>query len=380
MTHSRPSVRHARLIASGRRVTLHARAGVACTDLRLSRAMDVEETIAAIVALEKRADTYASSTKCAYAAAAEKIQEAIVLAQRLPGLPEDNLVVLYLQAERCRYLATQAARMSRLVGRQETDECRGFVSTASSSFLLVTAALYHRMDAGTLEPGRCAPLEEAWFDALRVPSSSRGLESGEQVTCGRFVGLATMDLAAHVAFMQAIFVHWFGPVLHQTLPLVVRALDSLNKPRPLEDAVVAASATIVSTMQRYYTDDVLERITTGRPDCFRLLRRIGDAWARVQASGVPQRRGLSGATNSPNAFDVNKRNHEAVDAREARRGLRSCGLASCGAKEAHVDHFKRCSACKMVVYCCREHQLEDWPAHKRECKAARKAAAADDSQ
>ena len=337
-------------------------------------AMEAQATIAAIVALQKRADTYASSTKCAYAAAAEKNQEAIVLAQRLPGLSEDNLVVLYLQAERCRYLTTQAARMSRLVGYQKTDECQVFVSAASSSFSLVTAALYHRMDAGTLEPGRCALLEEAWYDAFRVPSS--GLESGEQVTCGRFVGLATMDLAAHVAFMQAIYVEWFGPVLHQTLPLVVRALDSLNKVRPLEDTVVAASATVVRTMQRYYTDDVIKRITAGRPDCFRLLRRIGDAWARVQASGVPQLPGLSDATDSPDAFDVSKRSREAVDAREARRGLRSCELASCGAKEAHVDHFKRCGACWAVVYCCREHQLEDWPAHKAACKAARKAAAA----
>jgi hypothetical protein len=43
-----------------------------------------------------------------------------------------------------------------------------------------------------------------------------------------------------------------------------------------------------------------------------------------------------------------------------------------------VDHFKRCSACKTIVYCCKEHQLEHWPAHKRECKAARKAAAPED--
>ena len=27
-----------------------------------------------------------------------------------------------------------------------------------------------------------------------------------------------------------------------------------------------------------------------------------------------------------------------------------------------------CSGCNTVWYCCREHQSEDWKAHKRECK------------
>jgi len=56
--------------------------------------------------------------------------------------------------------------------------------------------------------------------------------------------------------------------------------------------------------------------------------------------------------------------------------LRSCALASCGAKEAHKAHFSRCGACKTVVYCSKDCQLADWPAHKKACKAARKAAEA----
>ena len=57
-------------------------------------------------------------------------------------------------------------------------------------------------------------------------------------------------------------------------------------------------------------------------------------------------------------------------------GLRTCALPGCGAKEAHPAHFKSCAACRTVVYCCREHQAEDWPNHKKACKAARKAAVA----
>jgi len=54
--------------------------------------------------------------------------------------------------------------------------------------------------------------------------------------------------------------------------------------------------------------------------------------------------------------------------------LRSCALASCGAKEAHVSHFSKCAACKAVVYCSKDCQLAAWPDHKKACKAARKAA------
>ncbi len=56
--------------------------------------------------------------------------------------------------------------------------------------------------------------------------------------------------------------------------------------------------------------------------------------------------------------------------------LKTCAMAGCGATEAHVSQFGKCSACKAAVYCCREHQTEDWPAHKAACKATRKAAAA----
>jgi hypothetical protein len=55
--------------------------------------------------------------------------------------------------------------------------------------------------------------------------------------------------------------------------------------------------------------------------------------------------------------------------------LHFCALPTCGAQEVHASHFKRCSACSAVVYCCKEHQVQDWPAHKAACRAARKAAA-----
>jgi hypothetical protein len=48
----------------------------------------------------------------------------------------------------------------------------------------------------------------------------------------------------------------------------------------------------------------------------------------------------------------------------------------CAAREAHPAQFKSCAACRAVVYCCREHQVADWPSHKAACKAAGKASRA----
>lgn len=33
-----------------------------------------------------------------------------------------------------------------------------------------------------------------------------------------------------------------------------------------------------------------------------------------------------------------------------------------------VPTTTRCTACKRVAYCCRDHQTEDWSRHKRECR------------
>jgi len=107
-----------------------------------------------------------------------------------------------------------------------------------------------------------------------------------------------------------------------------------------------------------------------------VLALFADVWQRLQQSGVLETRDILGACLRVNqSADRNKR-MDALKTAVSAPGVRSCTLAGCSARELHVSHFKRCSACRTVVYCSKEHQLEDWPAHKAACKAARKAAAA----
>lgn len=84
-------------------------------------------------------------------------------------------------------------------------------------------------------------------------------------------------------------------------------------------------------------------------------------------------------------LEDSRRDHHAETRRRAaadvaRHGLRTCALPACDALEAHPGHFKKCGACKTVAYCGREHQQQDWPAHKASCKAARAAAPAAGAQ
>jgi hypothetical protein len=117
--------------------------------------------------------------------------------------------------------------------------------------------------------------------------------------------------------------------------------------------------------------------------CFRATSsdwqaRVLAAWRRLQSSGVLQRRDILQGTSCNDA--VIARATATAAATAAARGLRFCALPTCGAQEVHASQFKRCSACSGVVYCCKEHQVQAWPAHKAACRAARKAAEAADDE
>jgi hypothetical protein len=106
--------------------------------------------------------------------------------------------------------------------------------------------------------------------------------------------------------------------------------------------------------------------------------RIVAAWRRLQGSGVLQRRGILEAVSFDKAYDT--RVNATAAATAAALGLRLCALHTCGAQEVHAAQFKRCSACSGAFYCCKEHQVQGWPAHKAACRAARKAAEAADNE
>ena len=106
------------------------------------------------------------------------------------------------------------------------------------------------------------------------------------------------------------------------------------------------------------------------------MQLLAGAWQRLQRSGILQARGIDAKIQAERSESQKFR--AAVQKSLTTPDLRSCALPGCGAKEAHPAHFKSCGACRAVVYCCREHQVAGWPAHKKARKAARKAQADED--
>jgi hypothetical protein len=98
---------------------------------------------------------------------------------------------------------------------------------------------------------------------------------------------------------------------------------------------------------------------------------LAAALGRLEASGVIAERGMDIRVQELVQIRANK--EAKVQADNEARGVLLC--AHCGAREVHVAQFKRCAACKCVVFCSKDCQLANWPAHKAACKAARKAAA-----
>ena len=238
----------------------------------------------------------------------------------------------------------------------------------------VMAVLDRRKAVGTLLPGSCRPEEVTYHKAamrknLEIQGCPQAVIAAKEAYFAPYVGVeAHLRAATSVVYM-------------------LNVTDSLQCPFSLSEAQRQAaylfleSALDLMTRPRAVTDWL-----AGEPDLVRELRllipKIRDmnkpetkklcaAWQRMLCSGVLHARGIEEGIDTTR--QLNARIQAAVEADLAAGRLQQCALVGCAAGETHVSQFKRCGACRMVSYCCRNHQLEDWPGHKAACKAARKA-------
>jgi hypothetical protein len=334
--------------------------------------------VSRVVALTNKAATLECRGHCARTA--ETYAEAVAAAQALHQ--PDCLVVANLHA----------AHASALLGHPDTagvPEARRVELRRSAFLELLPAAmatLERRMAAGTLLPGACRPYEVAWCAAktahaqalaasLELPNAVCAVPTAAELSAwSATVGYDVYMLTARTALeLCALATHFYSA---RTLGLpeatalacsafVASAFDTIQ----LHTGEAGTLEVSLVRNAQIFIDEERHFCAASSNDWH---ARILDAWRRLQSSGVLQRRGILQGLSVVKAFKAHTTASAAATA--TARGLRVCALRTCGAQEVHASQFKRCAACLSVVYCCKEHQVQDWPAHKAACRAARKAA------
>jgi hypothetical protein len=193
---------------------------------------------------------------------------------------------------------------------------------------------------------------------------------------GRQLGYETLLIAAKHLADPVTYDACSGalPEIRPFGPVLVHAVDAMTQ---------RVSASAQSVRWTVHDSHLIAYVQAqlGRPPVQAsrspLLTRLKQAWARLQQTGVTASAAVRqdiGARQRGGQLDAQLTQNVARAA--AAPGLRTCALASRGAREAHPDHFKSCAACRVPFYCSKEHQTADWPSHNAACKAARKAAQA----
>jgi len=303
----------------------------------------------------------------------DKFREALDAARAVGT--EDCLVTAFLTVEVAerdflslmRRLREQqaAAPLDRLNVAAKLRECAEALTGAAA------VARRRRFAGGT------QPAEHAWYMAHHVAfvrargdSESKALEhakglaslASETTMFAACITLNVLEFATHVAVFSA---SELSSRLESTCDLVDEAV-ALAGPQRVNDTLSA------------YEESLKDHLRAG-VELWRQQRSTA-AHAERLAEALKQL-SIHGAFNADEHAhylhwlqDIRAKIEAAQSAASAPELRRNCALASCGAKEAHVSHFSKCGACKMVVYCSKTCQLADWPAHKKACKAARKAA------
>jgi hypothetical protein len=311
----------------------------------------------------------------------EKSAAAIAAAEELAQ--EDCLVVTHLQLTHASALFSYANMLVDVDYQEAATEIKQAQVQGLEVLLAVIATLERRKEAGTLLAGACRRWpEEEWYTHVleQRQSLNKDLEEHdkcppeEQVVLARFVGYdAYMD--AGMAAVIALRSQWSVVCSSKFGQFAVRAIDLMSEqpPRAFVGQVLSLpSEHVLSGTMQEFCDD-FQKMELGSPPHPSVME-VFNRWQHFAHSGMLQARGLD--TSGVRFLTVSLASEAANQARLAAATLRCCSLRSCAARELHPGHHKICSACRGAAYCCREHQVEDWPQHKAACKAARKAAAA----
>ena len=292
-------------------------------------------------------------------------------AEAARALGADNLVTLNLLMQRGHALNTYA------VSAPDAADPRVLAAHRAEGIALLSdamEALERRRVAGTLLEGTCSAAEEAWRFAL-LEQENPGIPAAALASRAALVGCEQFMSAALFLTKVLTRTREFQAECSDAQFLsfaqhIVRAAELMQQPRRHVGRAMFIDAAFTDALRKAVAELGADSLDA------RLVQLLAGAWQQLQRSGVLQERGVE--ERILQEAPIHRATNDALRKSLNATGLRSCALDGCGATEAHPAHFKSPAACRAVVYCCREHQVAGWPGHKKACKAARKAAAAED--
>ena len=291
---------------------------------------------------------------------------------------EDCLIVAFVQLKIAQQnLALLVKTLQHRRSSTDRDMRAGLILATVQPWFEASAVVQRRKAANTLSAGACRPAEETFYEQTRVHIAqvlSDALSTESAALVGPLVGYETLLAAAETGFhlWQYAACGEFPFTVaqeHTAVTLATYAAEEMNMPRPSRAKLAMTSETVLANIFSNLEHDAPCVSTENAAALAKLLEVISSLEFDSLLSETCLRNQLEKQLIVADMLDT------AAAAASVAPGLHRCALAGCGTKESHPQHFKRCAACHEVVYCCKEHQIADWPNHKPACKAARKAKA-----
>ena len=220
--------------------------------------------------------------------------------------------------------------------------------------------IVRRMDANTMLPGRGTAVELTFFERYETTRHATfeapALSPRELQLAGLSMGYATAVLAAYLLLKLPSLRRDF-----EAQAFALRVVDCmLPAARSLIGYTLGEEIGFASAMQRALSG----AFPTYDAAFVASLRAKWSAAAMVQM--CRERHLLDASERTKKVTEDSEANWRAD---VAEHGLKHCALPSCDKKEASVQQYKFCSACRSVWYCSEEHGALHWTEHKPVCRA-----------
>ena len=258
---------------------------------------------------------------------------------------------------------------SRNLKASTPDEKSALLDEASALVSSNLQLMVCRMDANMVLPGRGTAVELAFFKRYETtqhavfdlpPLPARFLQ-----LVGLSLGYATAVLAANL-FLNLLSVR------HdiEAAAFVLRVVDCmLPAARSLADIVLAEEENFVASVHTTLSGAVPSYDAA-------FVASLRTKWTAAAMVQMRRERGLLDAFERMEKWNEDGTTRRRADVAE--HGLKHCALPSCDKREASVQQFKFCSACRSVWYCSEEHGALHWAEHKPVCPATTAAQQAAD--